>query len=77
MLFSLILALSRETIVSRHNFHLERSLPEKAETDLIWQLLQGKVPTFCPALIFDGARHPTQQVLSPQAVQVRRQVLRD
>ena len=28
-------------------------------------------------LILDGARHPTQKVLSPQAVQVRRPVLRD
>ena len=53
------------------------SLPEKAETDLIWQLLQGKVPTFCPALVLDGARHPTQKILSHQAVQVRRPVFRD
>ena len=44
MLFSVILALSREGKVSRQNFHLERSLAAKAETDLIWQLLQGKVP---------------------------------
>ena len=77
MLFSLILALSREAKVSRHNFDLEMSLPEKAETDLIWQLLQVKVPTFCPALVLDGASHPTQKVLSHQAVQVRRPVFRD
>ena len=69
MLFFIILSLSREGKVSRHNFHLEMSLPEKAETDLIWQLLQGKVPTICRPLILDGARHPTQKVLSPQAVQ--------
>ena len=56
---------------------LEMSHPGKAETDLIWQLLQGKVPTLCPALILDGAKHTTQQVLTPQAVQVRRPVLRD
>ena len=76
MLFSVILALSREGKVSRHNFHLEMSHPGWAERDLIWQLLQGKVPTICPPLILDGARHPIQQVLFPQAAQVWRPVLR-
>ena len=54
----LFYVLTIEGKVSRHNSHLEMSHPGKAETDLSLQLLQGKVPTFCPALILDGITHP-------------------
>ena len=67
--------LTREGKVSRNTLHHEMSHPGQTETGFNWQLLQGKVPIFYPALILDGGRYPTQQVLSPQAVQLRRPVL--
>ena len=33
---------------------------QSPEAHLSWQLLQGQVPISCPAVIPEGARHPTQ-----------------
>ena len=35
----------------------------KRIADLSWQLLQGRVPTPCPAVFPERARHPTQLAL--------------
>ena len=38
--------------------------PDQEEAELSRQLLQGQVPTSCPAVIAEGARHRTQMALS-------------
>ena len=43
---------------------LQAPSPHWEEADLSWQLLQGQVSTACPAVIPEGARHPTQLALS-------------
>ena len=61
MLFSV---LTRKGKVPRHNFHPPRFQPWLREGRSQLTALQGQVPTSCPLVMPEGARHPSQLALS-------------